>query len=88
MKHVGREKAKAENIYRKALCIKILDERSKGTPVTIISDVCRGDDKVADLRMAKDIKESDYDVCEHMINAIKIELRIIENEMGTERRGM
>jgi len=87
MKHVGRQKAKAENVYRKELCKKILIERDRGTPVTIISDVCRGDEKIADLKMERDIKETDYEVCEHMINACKLEIRILENEITQERQG-
>lgn len=86
MKHVGRQKAKAENVYRKELCKKILSERDKGTPVTIISDVCRGDEKVADLKLERDIKESDYEVCEHMVNAIKLEIKILENEITQDLR--
>jgi hypothetical protein len=84
MKHVGRQRAKAENNYRKELCKKILTERDKGTPVTIISDVCRGDEKVADLKMERDIKETDYEVCDHMINAIKVEIKILEKEISGE----
>jgi hypothetical protein len=87
MKYVGRQKAKAENVYRKELCKKILIERNKGTPVTIISDVCRGDDKIADLKMERDIKETDYEVCEHMVNAIKLEIRLLEGEIQAERQG-
>ena len=87
MKHVGREKAKAENTYRKELCKKILSERDKGTPVTIIADVCRGDEKVADLKMERDIKETDYEVCEHMINATKLEIKILEGEIIQDRQG-
>lgn len=86
MKHVGRQKSKAENTYRIELCKKILEERDKKTPVTIISDICRGDKKVADLKMERDIKETDYNVCEHMINAIKLDIKILENEIQEERR--
>lgn len=86
MKHVGRQRAKAENIYRKELCKKMLEERDKKTPVTIISDICRGDDKIADLKMERDIKETDYEVCDHMINAIKTNIRILESEIAEERR--
>lgn len=87
MKHVGRQKAKAENAYRKELCKKILIERDKGTPVTIISDVCRGDEKIADLKMERDIKETDYEVCDHMINAVKLEIRLLEKEIEQDWRG-
>jgi len=43
----GRSYAQSEQEYRIALAKRILDERSKGTPVTIISDICRGDREIA-----------------------------------------
>ena len=46
----GRSYAQSEQEYRIALAKRILDERSKGTPVTIISDICRGDREIAKLR--------------------------------------
>ncbi len=41
-KESGCQYAENEAEYRKALRIAILNERQKGTPVTIIGDVCRG----------------------------------------------
>lgn len=43
----GRSHAQAERDYRVALAQKILIERDKGTPVTIISDICRGSAEIA-----------------------------------------
>ena len=51
----GVEKAKTEAEYRVALANKILEERARGTPVTIMSDICRGDEKIARLRLERDI---------------------------------
>jgi len=87
MKVVGRLRSEAERDYRVALCKKILTERDKGTPVTIISDICRGEEKIAELKLKRDIKQSDYDVCIEKINAIKLELRLLENEVKQEWGG-
>ena len=46
----GRVYAKSEQEYRQALSKKILLEREKGTPATIMSDVCRGDREIAKLK--------------------------------------
>lgn len=51
----GRAYAQAERDYRVALRQEILKERDKGTPVTIISDVCRGDREIAGLRFNRDV---------------------------------
>ena len=45
MRRAGCALAQREADYRKALAVKILEERAKGTPVTIISDLCRGDER-------------------------------------------
>ena len=42
----GRAYAQSEKDYRVAMARKILEERDKGTPVTIISDICRGTRKL------------------------------------------
>lgn len=84
MKVIGRQLAETEAKYRKALCKDILLERASGMPVTIISDVCRGKEEIADLKLRRDIKQSDYDVCIEKINAIKIELRLLESEIQRE----
>lgn len=84
MKKIGRELARAENEYRKELAKKMLLERANGMPVTIISDICRGDEKIADLKLKRDIAQSDYDVSDNMQNALKIEIRILENEINRE----
>ena len=57
----GQAKAKAERDYRVALAKKMLELRAEGTPVTIISDLCRGDEEIARLKMERDIAESLYE---------------------------
>lgn len=80
----GREKALTECNYRKALRKLILEERSKGTPVTVISDIVRGDEKTADLKFARDVAESLYDAAKEACNVYKIESKILENQIQRE----
>lgn len=63
----GRKKSEAEAKYRTALAKKILLERDKGTPVTIINDICRGDEEIAKLKLERDIAETMYESCLQMI---------------------
>jgi predicted RNA-binding protein len=88
MKVVGRQLAESERVYRIALCKKILEERDKGTPVTIISDVCRGDEKIAELKFRRDVKQSDYTVCLEKIQQVKIEIRILEGEIKSDMQNV
>lgn len=47
--------ADAERAYRGALAQKILELRAEGEPVTIVSDLARGEKRVRDLRHARDV---------------------------------
>lgn len=80
----GKENAKAEATYRMALSKKILEERDKGTPVTIISDVCRGDKEIARLKFTRDVAEVMYQAAMEAINIYKIEARQLEAQIDRE----
>jgi hypothetical protein len=80
----GRDYANAEQEYRCALAEKILVERDKGVPVTIISDICRGDRKIAKLKFERDVAESVYDAAREACNCYKLEIRILEGQVNRE----
>ena len=80
----GRAYAQAEHDYRVAMRKKILEERSKGTPVTIISDLCRGDPEVAKLRLERDIALTVYESAQEAINGFKLQIRILDSQIERE----
>jgi len=80
----GVKKATAEREYRVALAKEILKMRASGMPVSIIGDVCRGDDYIADLKMARDIAESNLDANKEAIMAWKLEAKSIEEQISRE----
>lgn len=82
----GKAYAQAEHDYRVAMRKKILDERSKGTPVTIISDLCRGDPEVAKLRLERDIALTIYESAKEAIAGYKLQIRIIDSQIEREWR--
>jgi hypothetical protein len=83
----GRAYAEYERDYRMALNKKIIEERTKGTPVTIISDICRGDSVVADLKYKRDCAETLYKSCLEGINVLKLQLKLLEEQISREYRG-
>ena len=83
----GRAHAKAEQEYRQAVAKKILVEREKGTPVTIMSDICRGDKEVARLKFERDVAEVTYKAASEAIQVYKIQIRVLENTIEREYRG-
>lgn len=80
----GKAYAQAEHDFRVALRKKILEERSKGTPVTIINDVCRGDPEVAKLRLERDIALTVYESAQEAINGFKLQIRILDSQIERE----
>lgn len=83
----GRDFAKAEQDYRVALAQKIAVEREKGTPVSIMSDVCRGDREIARMKFDRDVAEITYKAAMEACNVYKLQLRILENQIDREYRG-
>lgn len=82
----GKAYAQAEHDYRVAMRKKVLEERAKGTPVTIISDLCRGDPDVARLRLDRDIALTVYESAKEAIAGYKLQIRIIDAQIEREWR--
>ena len=80
----GKAYAQAEHDYRVAMRKKVLEEREKGTPVTIISDLCRGDPDVAKLRLERDIALTVYESAQEAINGYKLQIRILDSQIERE----
>lgn len=87
LKQRGIEKAEAERNYRVELAKEILRQRDAGTPVTIISDICRGKEEIADLKRKRDIAESLYETALQKVYQTKLELDIIKNQIKAEQKG-
>lgn len=80
----GKAYAQAERDYRIAMARKVMEEREKGTPVTIISDVCRGNPEIAKLRFERDCSEVVYKSAMEAINAMKLQIRILDAQVERE----
>lgn len=75
-KTLSLEKNKAEKEYRIALAKKMLRLRIEGYPVSLINDLSRGDEDVAQLRLKRDISNSSFYACKNSIDALKAEIEI------------
>ena len=85
-KIIGRTLAKAEMLYkieyRKEVFRLHIEDK---VAWTACNDLAKGEDKVAELRMKRDICKSDYDCCYERILQLKIEIKILDNEIMSER---
>lgn len=80
----GQKLAQAEMEYRMALAREILAQRDKGTPVTIINDICRGDSKIASLRFNRDVAQTVYDANLEAIQSWKLQARLMDAQIARE----
>jgi len=87
LKKRGSKKAEKERNYRVELAKEILIQRNNGVPVTIINDICKGNESLADLRMERDIAKTLYETCMQKIYQCKLEISLIEKQMTAERKG-
>lgn len=81
LRRTGQQYAENEAEYRKALRIAILEERSKGTPVTVISDLCRGREDIAEKKQLRDCAEALYKASSEAIMAIKLRIKTVDADI-------
>jgi hypothetical protein len=88
MKSSGRYLATAERDFKIALRKEILRLHIEDNVAwTACENLAKGDENVAILRFKRDVHRSDYEVALERINAIKLEIRLLENEIAEEKRG-
>ena len=84
MHELGIKKAEAEREYRILKQKRMLYERHKGTPVTIIQDVVKGSQDVADLLFARECTVSEYDANYEAILYWKLRVNTIRDQIKRE----
>lgn len=80
----GRKKAEAEYNYRIALAKEQLTLRVDGYPATLVGDLARGNHDVAKLKMHRDIAEIDYVASLEAVNAYKLHIRMLGEQIDRE----
>ena len=84
LRQAGFQLARNENAYRLELAKFIASARASGIPVTIIDNLAKGEETIANLRMQRDMSEVLYKTAQEKINTIKLELRIIQSQYERE----
>lgn len=80
----GEERAKAERDYKVALRVEALKLREEGYPIGMIDKTVYGVPEVAELRMKRDIAEATYQANIEAINSVKLEIRILNDQIERE----
>ena len=80
----GTAYAEAERYYKILLRTECLRLRDEGMAIGMIDKTCYGIPSVAEARFKRDIAESVYKANQEAINSIKLQLRLIENQLQRE----
>lgn len=85
LRETGTEFAEKERDYKITLRQEALKLRAeKGMPVTLIQQVVYGVPEVAEKRFKRDVAEAVYQANQEAINSIKLQIRVIENQLSRE----
>lgn len=83
LKH-GTDLAQKEHAYQVAKAQTVLQMKDEGRPVTEINLTIKGQDAVAEAMLQRDIAQVLYQTNIEHINATKLELRVLENQISRE----
>lgn len=80
----GTDYAQAERDYKVLLRTECLKLRDSGMAIGLIDKTCYGIPSVAEARFKRDVCEAVYKANLEAINSIKLQLRLIENQLQRE----
>ena len=80
----GTEYAEAEKTYKVLLRQECLKLRDEGMAIGMIDKTCYGIPSVAEARFKRDVAEAIYKANLEAINSIKLQMRLIENQLQRE----
>ena len=84
LRKTGSEYAKAYTDYRVALAKELIQLKNEGYAITLAGDIARGKPDIAKLKFEEISKEAIYKANIESINAIKLEIKIIQEQISRE----
>lgn len=84
LRKTGSNYAEAERDYKILLRQEVLKLRDEGQAIGVISLICYGIPSVAEARFKRDVAETIYKANLEAINSIKLQLRLLENQISRE----
>lgn len=84
LRSTGTDYAQAEMDYKVLLRQEVLKLRDEGTAIGIITLICYGIPAVAKARFKRDVAEVLYTANKEAIQAVKLQLRLIESQIQRE----
>ena len=87
LKKTGSDYAKAYTDYRVALAKELLILKDEGYAITLAGDIARGKPEIAHLKFEEISKEAIYKANMESINVLKLQIKILENQIEREYGG-
>lgn len=84
LRKTGRDYAEAYTNYRKALAVELLKLKDEGYAITLAGDIARGKPSIAELKFKEISTEAIYKANMESINALKIQIKLLDNQIGRE----
>lgn len=84
LRQTGTNYAQAEKDYKVLLRQECLRLRDEGMAIGMIDKTCYGISSVAEARFKRDVAEAVYRANQEAINSIKLQMRLIENQLSRE----
>lgn len=84
LRQSGTNYAQAEKDYKILLRSECLKLRDEGMAIGMIDKTCYGIPTVAEARFKRDVAEAVYKANQEAINALKLEIRLIEGQLNRE----
>lgn len=84
LRQTGTAYAQAEKDYKVLLRQECLKLRDEGMAIGMIDKTCYGIPSIAEARFKRDVAEAVYKANQEAINSIKLQMRIIENQINRE----
>lgn len=84
LRKTGSDYAKAYSDYRIALAKELLILKNEGYAITLAGDIARGKPEIAHLKFEEISKEAIYKANMESINVLKLEIKIIQNQIDKE----
>ena len=84
LRKTGSDYAKAYTDYRVALAKELVKLKDEGYAITLAGDIARGRSEIAHLKFEEISKEAIYKAKMERINVLKLEIKIIQEQLNKE----
>lgn len=84
LRRSGTSYAEAERDYKILLRTECLKLRDEGMAIGMIDKTCYGIPSIAEARFKRDVAEAVYTANKEAINSLKLQIRIINEQLGRE----